>query len=121
VLTSIVVLSGNVGAGKTTLARLLATRFKAVHVKTHDLLNSLGPDVPQERRALQVYGELLDKRTEGTLVRDGLQRVVRGFPDEPIFVLDSVRIPQQVEAIRSSYGRKVVHVHLTADLATLRG
>src|SRR5207237_8618146 len=87
----------------------------------HVLLNKLGPDMQQERRSLQVFGELLDKRTKGTWVRAGMQRVIRYSPDAALFVLDSVRIPQQVEAIRSSYGRKVVHVHLTADLSVLRG
>ena len=118
-LTSIVVLSGNVGAGKTTLARLLVDRFRAVHVKTHDLLSSLGRDVPQERRALQDFGELLDKKTKGTWVRTGLQHVIRELADESLVVVDSVRIPEQIEAVRSSYGRKVTHIHLTADLSVL--
>ena len=119
-LTSIIVLSGNVGAGKTTLANLLIDRFGAVHIKTHNLLTALGRNIPQERAALQNFGEMLDRKTKGAWVRDGLQRRLRELPNESLVVLDSVRIAKQIEALRASYGRKVVHVHLTADLSVLR-
>jgi adenylosuccinate synthase len=117
--THIIILSGHVGAGKTTLAQLLVERFGAVHIKTHDLLSMLGPSVPQERRSLQVFGESLDKKTKGAWVRDGLKRLIAGLSDDSLIVLDSARIPNQVEAIRAGYGRNVVHVHLTADYAVL--
>lgn len=119
-LNSIVVLSGSVGAGKTTLAQLLVDRFGAVHIKTRDLLTSHGQSVPQERRALQHFGELLDRRTRGTWVREGLQKVKESSGPDRLIVLDSVRIVPQVEAIRASYGRRVVHIHLTADLVVLK-
>lgn len=118
-VTSIVVLSGNVGAGKTTLARWLTERFQATHIRTQDFLAAVGPNVPRERRALQQFGELLDRRTKGGWVRDGLERVIRQ-QHKRVVVLDSARTPQQVAAIRSSYGRRVFHVHLTASLSVLR-
>ena len=34
-------------------------------------------------------------------------------------VVDAVRIKGQVEAVRASYGRRVVHIHLTAPKAVL--
>jgi adenylosuccinate synthase len=114
-----IVLSGNVGAGKSTLALLLAKRFGALHVRTHELLKQRGPSVPQERRALQEYGEQLDKRTKGAWVRDGLTEAIRRHEEASLFVLDSVRIASQMEAIREAYGQRVVHVHLTADLREL--
>jgi adenylosuccinate synthase len=101
------------------LALLLAKRFGAIHVRTHELLNQLGPSVPQERRALQEYGEQLDERTKGAWVRDGLTEAIRRHEEASLFVLDSVRSALQMEAIREAYGQRVVHVHLTADLSEL--
>ena len=46
-------------------------------------------------------------------------KVLRSQPEGTIIVLDSIRIAKQIEAIRSGYGRKVVHVHLTADFTVL--
>ena len=44
----ILVLSGEVGAGKSTLAKRLVDRYDAHHVSTHELLTArLGPEVPQ--------------------------------------------------------------------------
>lgn len=115
----ILVLSGNVGAGKSTVAKLLVSRFRVFHVKTQDLLLGHSKSVPRERKALQKFGEKLDRMTNGEWVRDGLGKVLRSQPEGTIIVLDSIRIAKQIEAIRSGYGRKVVHVHLTADFTVL--
>lgn len=118
-LNNIIVLSGNVGAGKSTLAVLLVERFQAIRIRTHQLLAALGTDIPQDRRAFQEFGEELDRKTKGTWVRDGLEALLRDQQDGALVVIDSVRIVEQIRAIRSGYGRRVVHVHLTADPSEL--
>lgn len=66
----IVVLSGPVGAGKSTLARGLAERYEARHIRTQDLMRdhaeATGESLPAERHALQDYGERLDAETAGS-------------------------------------------------------
>lgn len=115
----IVLLSGKVCTGKSTLARSLVKQFGVEHIKTLDFLRRLRSDVAPERGALQNLGETLDRRTKGAWVRDELVKFARERPEDAIIVVDAVRILGQVEAIRSAYGLRVLHVHLDADLKVL--
>ncbi len=118
----IILLSGQVCAGKTTLARALAFQFRAIHVKTGECIKALKPDVPSERRAMQEAGESLDRESDGAWVLTALRKRLGSDGDnqsDAIVVLDSVRIKGQIEAIRRGYGNRVVHIHLRADEATL--
>lgn len=127
----IVLLSGRVASGKTTLWQQLTTRFprENIHVlKTKNLvrelaLKSLGRDLPAERRAMQDFGDKLDQDTNGRWVRDGLTSLVSQYSStEPssVFIVDAVRVRSQIKAIREAYGFSVNHIHLKApeeDLA----
>jgi len=121
----IVLLSGSVASGKTSLWQLLIKTFPSeyIHVlKTKDLIRDLASkklrrDLPSERRALQDFGDQLDKDTNGTWVRDALMTLVNshvGTEPSPIFVVDAVRIERQIKAIREAYGYSVNHIHLKA-------
>jgi adenylosuccinate synthase len=121
----IVLLSGSVASGKTTLWQLLIKTFPAEHIhvlKTKELIRDLaskklGRDLPSERRALQDFGDQLDKNTNGNWVRDALVSMVNthvGIESSPIFIVDAVRIERQIKAIREAYGFSVNHIHLKA-------
>ena len=113
----VLVVSGPVSSGKSTLCDSLADRFNVVHFKTRQLLLALYPEVAAERKAMQELGDQLDKRTRGGWVRDGLDRKIRDehLPDDAIVVVDAVRIPGQVHALRKAYGSaRVTHIHLHA-------
>jgi adenylosuccinate synthase len=121
----IVLLSGSVAAGKSTLVQRLKCEFptEPIHVlKTKELLLELGAkktrrDFPAERRVLQEFGEQLDRETKGSWVRDALSCLVNQYlaaEATPIFVVDAVRILPQIKAIREAYGFSVLHIHLTA-------
>jgi adenylosuccinate synthase len=114
----IVLLSGSVASGKSTLASLLEQRFGFEVVKTRQLLNAVKPDLSQDRESLQTFGEELDKKTGGQWVVEQLDKVVRNKHDALILV-DAVRIPGQIEFIRRGFGSIVKHIHLHAPTETL--
>lgn len=119
----IIVLSGRVAAGKSELASGLAKRFGVVRLKTQDLLVA-STGAPRERGALQAAGEALDRSTNGEWVARELTRMLTSpnvaDPKDLEVVaaswvlVDAVRLPSQIEAIRRAFGQAVVHVHLTA-------
>jgi len=115
----IVVLSGPVSAGKLTLAGFLRDRYGAHVVRTREFIKERIARVKDERRALQRAGERLDRADNGAWVREGLVRVIEsaqaGATPTGMFVVDSVRIPGQIEAIRQAFGPAVHHVHLYAE------
>lgn len=114
----IVVVSGPVGAGKSTLAGRLANRFGAVHIRTRDLIveraRQNGDTPPSDRAGLQAYGEQLDLETNGSWVAQDLAAQINSMDTSRLIVVDGVRIAQQVEAMRAAFGRDVVHLHLHA-------
>jgi adenylosuccinate synthase len=126
----IVLLSGSVASGKSTLWKELKKDFPAerVHVlKTKNLIQELASaklrrELPAERRVMQNFGDELDRQTGGRWVRDALVRLVNEFvvtDPSPIFVVDAVRILPQVKAIREAYGYSVIHIHLKAPESEL--
>ena len=120
-MNKIVLISGHVSAGKTTLADHLVSRFNVVCVRTRDVLKRIDPAISQNREEMQNFGEWLDKKTKGEWVRDGLKEAINTNSHEPVFVVDAVRIPSQIAAIRRAYGSRMIsHIHLTAQSAELK-
>lgn len=115
----IVILSGHVCAGKSTLAGKLAEQFGFKHVKTWNFIQARGKHLSLERGALQGYGEYLDTKTKGAWLRDDLQKIEREEKPDTLIIVDSVRHPGQIEYLRNAYRRQIIHVHLTADRAEL--
>ncbi|HCS54753.1 adenylosuccinate synthetase [Rubinisphaera sp.] len=115
----IVLLSGSVASGKSTLASLLEREFDCRVIKTWQLLKAVDPAVNLDRGSLQVLGESLDKKTGGEWVVEELDKVIRSSPLKSIVIVDAVRIQGQIDAIRRGYGRNVKHIHLEAPNDTL--
>jgi adenylosuccinate synthase len=119
----VVILSGPICAGKTTVVEHLHKRYGAYIVKTRDLIKHQLPRVKDERGALQRAGEKLDKEDGGAWVKNALARFVEarteGSTPRGMFVVDSVRIRGQADAIREAFGTTVHHIHLTASEGVL--
>jgi len=88
-------------------------------VKTSEVIRRKGSIAVDDRLALQEKGDDLDRQTAGRWVLNELSQVERGVVEEKIFVVDSVRIIDQINHIREAYGL-VTHLHLTAPLDVLR-
>ena len=103
----VVLLSGPICSGKSALVRLLKERHGAKIIKTRELILKKAPKTKPERKALQLAGQRLDKKDGGAWVGEALQRSIDSYATAPtpkgLYVVDSVRIPGQIEAIRRAY------------------
>jgi len=118
----IVLISGNVSAGKSTLSEGLRRQYSATIVKTKEVLKDLAVkklkrELPSERRALQQFGDQLDNETEGEWVLNALKKHIADAKvgQDDVAVVDAVRILPQIKAIRRAYQFAVKHVHLEAS------
>lgn len=112
----IVVLSGRIGSGKSSLAAGLHVKYAACIVKTHDIIRNL-VQIEDDREALQSAGQRLDAQTKGKWLADELAKMDLSAGDT--IVIDSARIEGQIEAIRDHFGRIVTHIHLAAPRIVL--
>src|ERR1039458_9920023 len=84
---SAVLLSGRVASGKSRLVQELTKRFPHEHVhvlKTKVLIQELARSraakaLPAERRAMQDFGDRLDRETSGKWVRDALITLINQY------------------------------------------
>ena len=116
--------SGPVCSGKSVLVRKLEENHQAVVVKTKDIILERKPRTKLQRKAMQLAGQKLDNADGGAWVCEGLERKIDELTTEQtptgLFVVDSVRIQGQIDAIRQAFGSEVFHVHLTASPETLQ-
>ncbi len=116
----IIILSGPISSGKSTLAEGLAQRFNMTILKTSKVLQRQGRrELDGDRKVLQAEGERLDKKTRGRWVLDELMKLIGQNPSITEIIIESVRIEEQISAIREAFGPIVIHVHLTAPINEL--
>ncbi len=116
----IILLSGPISSGKSTLAKGLAERYGMPIFKTSEILKArVRKDLGQDRKVLQGQGERLDRKTRGRWVLEELREWSNQFNPAFDVIIDSVRIAEQIQAIREAYGQTVIHVHLTAPIDEL--
>lgn len=114
----VVVLSGRVCAGKSTLAVQLQVKAGATHIKSKDLIYEQWSGTDTNKKPAQGAGLRLDQETSGRWLADTLNRHLMNGEKFDFLVVDAVRIPEQVHFLRQS-GWEVTHVHLDASKETL--
>lgn len=114
----VIVLSGPVASGKTTLGNRLVATYGCQLIKTRQLIRvQLGTE--PERAALQRAGDALDRQTNGRWVAEALARELQRLPADAQVLVDAVRLEAQLVALRKAFGPRVIHVHLTAPEQSL--
>lgn len=110
----IVVLTGPVAAGKTSLANHLVANYGFSRLGTRELILARLPDTPLTRRDLQAAGDGLDLETRGSWVAEGLVDFIESNRYGRPVVIDSLRRQEQISAVRRAVAVPVFHVHVTA-------
>ena len=116
----LVLISGPISSGKTTLCKGLEDRLDAHSFRTKSVIREHYDGSDPTRENLQALGDLLDKKTGGKWVLDAISRFSKDLPLDSLLLVDSVRIEGQVKHIRRSHGPHVVHIHVTADHPKLK-
>ncbi|WP_439504134.1 AAA family ATPase [Methylophaga sp.] len=120
----IILLSGPVGVGKSSVALALENQFDFIRLKSSSFLmqkaSSLG--LEQTRSNLQNLGDELDIATDYFwVVSEVVVPVIKSTPQHKFWLFDSVRKERQVKHFKDEFGCKAVyHFHLTADESTLQ-
>ena len=121
---TLVLLSGPVAAGKTTLRQALLSEHGFEHVRSSGYLRQTMArrGEAESRTSLQNLGDELDRQTDYRwLLDDVASTAFAASPAQRRWLVDAVRKHRQVEHFRASYGIAVLHVHLCASEAVLRG
>lgn len=121
----ILVLSGEICTGKSTLSYKLAETFNFKICKTKEGLKKSAKSILKgeepDRSFLQKYGESLDKKNKGKWVLEYFQEVFSGnFQTNNYYIIDSIRIAEQIKHIRDAYSYIVFHIHLEASASSLK-
>lgn len=116
-LERVIVISGAVSSGKSTLAEALSRRFGVSRLSTRNLLMARLGLEDADRKRLQDEGDALDRRTNGQWLAQEISKRMDELGADVI--VDAVRLQVQIDALRTAFGRRVVHIHLDAPLDEL--
>lgn len=119
-LSQIIILSGAIGVGKSTLAAGLAESLSCAKILSSRLVLTELLASTADREAQRQIGDQLDASTRGRWLADEAAIMVDKSPRPSTLVIDAVRTVDQVAALRSSFAVPVHHIHLNAGLGVLK-
>jgi cytidylate kinase len=112
----VILLSGAIGVGKTTVASALAEVLEGEVVRVREALASVVGLNVTDRLALQTEGAELDRRTNGGWLVDYLERRLEF---DSVLIVDSVRTLRQTLPVFARYPETFL-VYLEATASTRR-
>ena len=116
----IILLSGAVSSGKSTLSRSLMESEGALVFRTREVLQRrVPPELAGDRKELQSTGDQFDRDSNHLWVLAEFKNWRETVDGSKPAVVDSVRTLDQVNSFRAEFGPSVVHVHLTAPVGQL--
>ncbi|MCY4221152.1 MAG: adenylosuccinate synthetase [Thiotrichales bacterium] len=116
----LIVISGGMASGKSTLAERICKDFGYQKISTSDIIRQrLSPSVKINRESLQRKGNALDRNTDHGWIAYEVAKSIRSRNDDTVIVLEGVRKLKQIDKILERIGHRYVkHVHLLVDRAT---
>ncbi|WP_454743975.1 AAA family ATPase [Cupriavidus necator] len=123
-MKGLVLLSGPVAVGKTTLKEALVSSrdvgFEYLRTGAYLLKRAQAENRPTDRRGLQDLGDSLDEATDYRWIVDEVALPAMASSEAMFWLVDAVRKGRQVEHFRSMRQTRVLHVHLTAPECVIR-
>jgi adenylosuccinate synthase len=112
---TLVILSGPIASGKTTLARNLARHVSAEHISTSGLISDAAGQ-HLDRGELQRRG-LRAKFQGASWIIDAIRQIAGKLSSGEVVVVDAARTLEQVRDLRRAGAGtwRILHVHLRAD------
>jgi adenylosuccinate synthase len=112
---TLILISGPIASGKTTLAKNLVQHLAAEHISTSSLI-SAAAGRQLDRSELQRQGMATEFQGAGWLV-DAIRQVTSGPSAREIVIVDAVRTTEQVRDLHKAGAGvwRILHVHLRAD------
>ena len=110
----IVLVSGHIESGKSSLAKSLEQRFEFFNLKTgaylreHIKLSDRAIDLD----SLRTLARHLDEGTHGKWILDAILKAIHSNGGHYHIVVDAVRRLDQIRHVRERFGLRVIHVHL---------
>ena len=118
----LLLLSGPVAVGKSSVATSLVEHFGFSRVSTGGYLRNLADArmTGKSREDLQNLGDGLDEKTDFRWVVTATSEFIEDHPTDRLWLLDAVRKRRQVEHFRDTFKNAVFHVHFSAEEDILR-
>ncbi|MCK9743910.1 ATP-binding protein [Pseudomonas syringae] len=114
---ALILLSGPIAAGKSTISKMLISKFGFKGLSSGDYLRALldSANLPKTRERLQELGDRLDLETNYEWLAEKVTTEAVAHESQKKWIIDSVRKPQQITSHRKLFGKAVIHVHIIAS------